>query len=275
MKLKHNKKRNTAFLYESLVKELTKAVVKNDTKRRSALVSIIKEHFSKGTALNQELELYKTLNETNNMDVYTAERLLEEAKKQYKELDREEVFSGQSELIENINKNIGKDFFSNFVPNYKTLASIAQIFSDSSTVKEKVLLERSVIGRLVSKPSKHATKEEMKPIDRLVFKKVIENFNQKYNGKLLNEQQELLNRYILSFDSSDLEFKTYLNEELDRIKDSLNILEEDEEILKDKDLHNKLQEVKDTVGRFQTRKIDSKMIEKIMTVQSLIVECSK
>ena len=37
-------------------------------------------------------------------------------------------------------------------------------------------------------------------------------FNQKYNGKLLNEQQELLNRYILSFDSSDLEFKTYLNE---------------------------------------------------------------
>ena len=52
MKLKHNKKRNTAFLYESLVKELTKAVVKNDTKRRSALVSIIKEHFSKGTALN-------------------------------------------------------------------------------------------------------------------------------------------------------------------------------------------------------------------------------
>ena len=274
MKLKHNKKRNTAFLYESLVKELTKAVVKNDTKRRSALVSIIKEHFSKGTALNQELELYKTLNETNNMDVYTAERLLEEAKKQYKELDREEVFSGQSELIENINKNIGKDFFSNFVPNYKTLASIAQIFSDSSTVKEKVLLERSVIGRLVSKPSKHATKEEMKPIDRLVFKKVIENFNQKYNGKLLNEQQELLNRYILSFDSSDLEFKTYLNEELDRIKDSLNILEEDEEILKDKDLHNKLQEVKDTVGRFQT-KIDSKMIEKIMTVQSLIVECSK
>ena len=59
------------------------------------------------------------------------------------------------------------------------------------------------------------------------------------------------------------------------MKDSLNILEEDEEILKDKDLHNKLQEVKDTVGRFQTRKIDSKMIEKIMTVQSLIVECSK
>ena len=61
MKLKHNKKRNTAFLYESLVKELTKAVVKKDTERKNVLVSMIKEHFSKGTVLNQELELYKAL----------------------------------------------------------------------------------------------------------------------------------------------------------------------------------------------------------------------
>ena len=30
MKLKHNKKRNTAFLYEALVKELTKAIVNKD-----------------------------------------------------------------------------------------------------------------------------------------------------------------------------------------------------------------------------------------------------
>ena len=274
MKLKHNKKRNTAFLYESLVKELTKAVVKKDIERKNVLVSMIKEHFSKGTILNQELELYKALNETTSMDVYTAERLLSEAKKQFSELNREEVFESQSMLIEKINKDIGKDFFSNFVPNYKTLASIAQIFSDSSTAKEKVLLERSIIGRLAAKPNLGAPVEEMKPIDKLVFKKIIENFNEKYNGKLLNEQQELLNHYILSFDNADLEFKVYLNEELSRVKESLNTLEENANIQNDKDLITKLQEVKNTVGKFQTRKIDSKMIEKIMTVQSLIAECS-
>jgi hypothetical protein len=274
MKLKHNKKRNTAFLYESLVKELTKAVVKKDIERKNVLVSMIREHFSKGTILNQELELYKALNETTSMDVYTAERLLSEAKKQFSELNREEVFESQSMLIEKINKDIGKDFFSNFVPNYKTLASIAQIFSDSSTAKEKVLLERSIIGRLAAKPNLGAPVEEMKPIDKLVFKKIIENFNEKYNGKLLNEQQELLNHYILSFDNADLEFKVYLNEELSRVKESLNTLEENANIQNDKDLVTKLQEVKDTVGKFQTRKIDSKMIEKIMTVQSLIAECN-
>jgi hypothetical protein len=274
MKLKHNKKRNTAFLYESLVKELTKAVVKKDIERKNVLVSMIREHFSKGTILNQELELYKALNETTSMDVYTAERLLSEAKKQFSELNREEVFESQSMLIEKINKDIGKDFFSNFVPNYKTLASIAQIFSDSSTAKEKVLLERSIIGRLAAKPNLGAPVEEMKPIDKLVFKKIIENFNEKYNGKLLNEQQELLNHYILSFDNADLEFKVYLNEELSRVKETLNTLEENANIQNDKDLVTKLQEVKHTVGKFQTRKIDSKMIEKIMTVQSLIAECN-
>ena len=110
---------------------------------------------------------------------------------------------------------------------------------------------------------------------KLVFKKVIENFNEKYGGKLLNEQQELLNRYILSFDNSDLEFKVYLNEELSRVKESLNNIKGDETIQGDKELLRKLEEVKETVGRFQTRKIDSKMIEKVMSIQNLVAECSK
>ena len=275
MKLKHNKKRNTAFLYESLVKELTKAVVKNDIRKKGVLVSMIKEHFSKGSVLNEELELYRALNETSSMDVYTAERLLEEVKRQFKEMNRDKVFEDQSKLIEKINKNVGKDFFSNFVPNYKTLASIAQIFNDSSTAKEKVLLERAIIGRLVTKPSRTKTEEPMKPIDRLVFKKVIENFNQKYNNKLLSEQQELLNRYILSFDDSGLEFKVYINEELTRIKQSLSEMKDNVDITSDRDMLSKLDEVRHVVGRFQTKKVDSKMIEKIMSIQSLISECNE
>ena len=34
-KLKHNKKRNTAFLYETLVRELTKSIVKKNNIRSS------------------------------------------------------------------------------------------------------------------------------------------------------------------------------------------------------------------------------------------------
>ena len=61
MKAKHNKKRNTAFLYEVLIKELTKTIVEKDPERKKVTSAILKEHFRKGTPLGQELILYKTL----------------------------------------------------------------------------------------------------------------------------------------------------------------------------------------------------------------------
>ena len=64
----------------------------------------------------------------------------------------------------------------------------------------------------------------------------------------------------------------YLNEELGRIKASLANLKEEEDIRHDNDMLNKLHEVEEIVGRFQTRKIDTKMIEKVMSIQSLISE---
>jgi tRNA(Ile2) C34 agmatinyltransferase TiaS len=276
MKLKHNKKRNTAFLYETLVKELTAAVVEQDTNRKNAIVSIVKEFFSKGSILKRELDLYKALNETHKLDVYTAERLIAESKKQFAELDRKVVFNTQTALIESINKIVGQTAFSNFIPNYKTLASIAQIFQDSLPAKEKVLLERKVIGRLVAKPTSEAPQDDrLEHIDNLVFKKVIENFNKKYNGQLLAEQRDLLNRYIVSFSDSDVEFKVYVNEELGRIKENLSILREDKDIKADGQMLNRVSQLEEVVGRFQTRKIDTDMIEKIMSIQSLIAECSK
>ena len=45
MKLKHNKKRNTAFIFEALVKELTKSVIKKNDAKKRQIAGIIKEHF--------------------------------------------------------------------------------------------------------------------------------------------------------------------------------------------------------------------------------------
>ena len=45
MKIKHNKKRNTAFVYEALIKEATEAIVKNDLEKKQKIVKIIKNYF--------------------------------------------------------------------------------------------------------------------------------------------------------------------------------------------------------------------------------------
>ena len=41
MKVRHNKKRNTAFLYESLIKELTKTIIKKQNKRKQRVLFFI------------------------------------------------------------------------------------------------------------------------------------------------------------------------------------------------------------------------------------------
>jgi|TARA_R100000951_G_scaffold22134_1_gene18389 hypothetical protein len=275
MKLRHNKKRNTAFLYEALVKELTKAIVNKDIEKKNVLVSMLKENFSTGRVLQKELELIKVLSETKETDLYTAERLLKESVKRYTALSQDEIFEAQSMLIESINKNLSKEVYGNFVPNYKHLATIWQMFTQNTSVKEKVLLERTLISAMISKGKETIKSKQMPHVDKLVFKTVIENFNKSYDGELLAEQKELLNNYIISFGANEVEFKVYLNEELGRLKNEVTTLKEKEVMLENKDLAGKLEDVRATLDKFQTKKINPAMLEKVMQVQKLVKECAE
>jgi hypothetical protein len=90
-KFKHNKKRNTAFIYECLVVELTKAVLSNDKNSQSSIKSIIKEHFKKDSALLSDLRIYQAITETKDVAQDTAEKILKEAKKQKSSIDTKQV----------------------------------------------------------------------------------------------------------------------------------------------------------------------------------------
>ena len=71
MKMKHNKKRNTAFIFEVLIRELTKAIVDKNGKKKQIIITLIKENFKSNTALARDLELYKTLLDTKNIEPLT------------------------------------------------------------------------------------------------------------------------------------------------------------------------------------------------------------
>ena len=216
MKLRHNKKRNTAFLYETLVKELTKSVVNNDLKRKDAILSILKEHFSKNSILGKELQLYKDVIGSKDLDFHTAEKILYETRMVYwTGFKNEKVYDEQSEVISKVNKDLSKSVFSNFVPNYKDLATLAQIFNDDLSVKRRVMLEKQIIGNMISKGEE--SKEKMKPSDKLTFKTFANKFNSMY-GELQEEQRRLLTQYIFSFSDDGLSLKVHLNEEIGRLK---------------------------------------------------------
>ena len=87
-KTKHNKKRNTAFLYEALVREIAKSVINKEPQRNDIITSLIKEHFVQGGEMAKELELYRALGATENLDSYTAEKLIQEAKNAHEKINK-------------------------------------------------------------------------------------------------------------------------------------------------------------------------------------------
>jgi|TARA_R110000823_G_scaffold11344_1_gene38732 hypothetical protein len=272
MKLKHNKKRNTAFVYEALVREVAKAVVKRDDNRKSLIIKIMKEHFSPTNILAKELQLYKALEETKGLDVYTAERLIKEARTDHQKLNKNEIFENQTSLINIINKRLTSEVFSNFVPNYKNLATIAQVFGDDVATKERVLLERKLLGDMVRKEGAPAKSKNMPHIDGLVYKTFVKKFNEKYDKELLPEQKQLLNHFLTSFTDNGVEFKMFLSEEVGRLKNSIaGALKENNSDI-DNDMIDKTKLVLEKLEEFKKTKIDESMVKGVLKIQSLAYE---
>ena len=80
MKQKHNKKRNTAFLYEALTRELTISILENNHERQKKATSILKEFFKKDEVLSTELGLYQNLTEVDSLSAHTADKLIQETR---------------------------------------------------------------------------------------------------------------------------------------------------------------------------------------------------
>lgn len=269
--MKHNKKRNTAFLYETLVRELTSSVVNEDRVRNKKIISIMKEFFKRDTPLGLELELYRTLYETVDVDPMTAEKLLLEVKRVYMALNQEEVFDQQSQLIGTINRELGKDTFNTFVPNYKDLATISQIFDNRTTIKKRTLLENNVLNKMTAGAAT-LTESTMKPIDNIVYGTFVKKFNEQYSTTLREEQNKLLSAYIVSFSDNGIALKMFLNEELARLKTVISESRSLQEIASDQSMLNKADKVVETIDGFKTRQIDRDMLMQVMKIQELAAE---
>ena len=267
--MKHNKKRNTAFIYEILSRELTKAIVESDSDKKSMIVEIVREHFANDSKLIQELRLYKNLLETSNIQQHIAEKILQETKNVYSQLNEKEIFDAQSRLIAVINKNIGQEVWSNFVPNFKSLASINAIFNTKTAVKKRVLFEQATIQNM-SRPQGTQQKNQLEALDSLTYRSFIQKYNNKYTD-LLQEQKELLNRYITGFADNGFELKVYLNEELTRLKEAV---ENKKTNVSESLISQKLVEVGNYLEEFRKREFTDRDLNKILKTQQLVQELS-
>ena len=268
MKVKHNKKRNTAFLYEALVRELTKSVVSNNSTRSKIVKTILKEHFRSGKVLFSELGCFTALTDKSNLDRYTAEKMIFRAKNEYDNLNQQEIFKEQSAVIKKVNTELGKEVFNNFVPDYKSYATLAQIFGTKMPVKNRVIMEQKIVETLTSPEEE---KEEMQPVDSLVVKSFTERFNKEYT-ELLPEQKELLNRFIVSFNESEADFKLYAGKELKRIQEGVQASLELPDVREDEEMVENTKKVLDQISKFNVANLDEQQILKILKLQKLARE---
>ena len=268
MRLKHNKKRNTAFVYEALVRELTESVVKNNKNKQNKIVSIIKEHFTTNSVLKEELELYKSIYETRHIEKKLAEKIVVQVKEKHDSLDKKRLFQEQSALINKINRTLSNKVYSNFVPNYKAIASVYSIFQDSLPVRDRVLLEENIVDQMSA--SVEVKQEIQQPIDSLVYSTFVNKFNEEYSQILNEDQKLLLNNYITSFEDNGLELKMYLNEEIGRIKNSLIKFREDDTL--DSKTKEKLNRVYEILDETKQKEIDTSMLEIVLNAQQIVEE---
>ena len=271
MKFKHNKKRNTAFLFEALIKEMAKSVVSDDTERQNKIARIIKRHFQKRGVLYKDLQTYKTLINLKEAEESFARRIVSEVRRDRDRINNQKVFMEQSKLIKKINVELGKGVYNNFVPNYKTMATIGQLFSDNISPSEKVLLEDKVVEEMTRAEIK-TEKEIMEHIDNLTYKTFADKFNKEYQGKLHDEQRNVVTKYIYSVSDNGLSLKSYLNEEVARLKDRVQSSLDLEEFTSDDKMVESAKKVLSYLESLKEIKLDEEAVKKIMQIQGLIRE---
>tara|TARA_Y100000310_G_scaffold319445_1_gene374715 strand:- start:149 stop:970 length:822 start_codon:yes stop_codon:yes gene_type:complete len=269
--MRHNKKRNTAFLYECLIKELTKAIIRKDNMTKQKVLVIVKENFAKNSILYEDLFLYKQLLETKKLDEKYAKRFLVEVKKDWESIDRKKVFNAQTNLIRKINEVLAPDVFSNFIDNYRNIATAGSFLQSSSLKAKQRIVTEDRMMILVSQPKDKG--KEIKHVDNLTYNTFVSKFNETYKHTLRDEQRSLLTNYITSFSDNGLGLKSFMNEEIGRLKESMKTIISGPGV--SETYKERGTKVLQKLEEFSKIPINEEMVKDIFYIQDLIGEIIK
>ena len=213
--IKHSKFRNTGFLFELLVRQVTSDILNN---RQGIAEGLLKKYFNSKTELSNELKLYQFIVSERYNSENRAERFVDAVVESRAKLDEKKILKEKYNLIKEIKDNYSIDeFLRSQIPNYKVLASVYKIFEYKTNneqnydpkdyVATKFTLVEHLVGKAPVKTITESTistelKKEDKEIQLLSYKMLIDSFNKKYNN-LNDKQKGLLKEYINSFTNSD------------------------------------------------------------------------
>lgn len=232
--IKHSKFKNTGFIFELLVRQITSEIMSGKTSSKAE--KILKEFFSSKKELSKELKLYQYLiNEKYNSES-KAEKFVETVCEARKRLDEQKLTKEKYNLIKQIKENYNIDeFVKSPISNYKSLASIYKVFEATITkesfepkdiVNSKFTIVESIINSSIENKDKKVNdrvleeyRKQDEEVRMLSYKMLVENFNKKYKN-LSDEQKNLLKEYINNINNTG-KLKEYVNNEVNSLSEGL------------------------------------------------------
>jgi hypothetical protein len=206
MRIKHSKFKNTGILFELLVRQVASDTVSG---KDSPAVNLIKNYFSK-TELNKEYKLYQVLVNSTTLTESKAESLINATIELSSRLNRSNLRKEKYNLIKEIREQYNIDeFFKAKINNYSQYAAAynlieahntSEFINPADVVENKVTLLEHISRKSVDKKQvSDRVMEEYSGMDKgtriLVYKIMLEKFNEKYN-ELSPSQKTILKEYI-------------------------------------------------------------------------------
>jgi hypothetical protein len=281
-KIKHSKFKNTGFIFELLVRQITSEIMSSN---KSIAEKILKEHFNAKQELSKELKLYQYLiNEKYNSEA-KAEKFIDTILEARKRLDEKKLTKEKYNLIKEIKETYNLDeFIKSSISNYKTLASIYKIFETITTdtqydptdiVSSRFTITENIINSSIQNKDvkiKDAVLEEYRKQDedlRVVsYKLLVESFNNKYKN-LTNEQKSLLREYINNINNTGKLIEYVSNE----VTNLVNSLKEVGSKINDKVTQIKLAETISNIKKIKSvKKIKEQHLSALMMTYELLSE---
>lgn len=262
MNFRTNKKRNSALLYEFLIRHISKCIIEDKKTEADKALQISKKFFSEGSPLRNEQKLFHSvLTSSRAISRDSLNKIVDYACKSASLMNPRILDEQKSKLIKEINYTLNKDVYDYKIPGYINYSSLQLLFNESRTNNKKVdaidkiKLKDLLITRLTeAKVVKQESLAFNPEASNTVYNILVNKFHEKYASKLTETQKKFLIQYTNCLISEDkASFSKLIKSESVKVINTLTTIK-DQTLLSNKEARAGIAEC---LQKFKELKIES------------------